>query len=508
MTRPLRLHAFTWLAAAGCSSSDRIDRAVPAVDAEQPLSAETLRSAFAPPWKAGTTWMVKERCAPGTPRARNDLTGLLEPWPAYVHFEVVSASAEAFVLARTTLPEAPSAPNDAELRRELSLFRRFPFGLADGRPRQSADADLGTVVEPWSLGPCIGSNRRETRCPPTPAAPPDHERDAAKWPVRQVALPIAYGTRFLYWENGLGPSSLEWRTSEPYWEDSLGCSRLVRDLDGHVHEPHDIRDLGDAEPRIMRVQDEPPMTRSSPSPAGARPGPSLLDPGWRVGDTWVTRHHCPSAPRSYERHGAWFFAWPPPPVPEAPLFAFYEVLEETSEEFIVLEQKAARSNARPRRLTDGASSSYEGGALWHFFRKRPFGLVRWQTNGLSAQYDGGPCLNVGRAVDRCPFPMPAEPPAEGAPPSWIAEQTARRSVDALELEYLGRDGSQLTIRWRNGDPWPEASPSCTTLLRNPDGTVLRPGDVDAFLKQWEVSPEFEEVMRAAKEQRPSKLRDP
>lgn len=328
--------------------------------------------------------------------------------------------------------------------------------------------------------------------------------------MRQVALQVSSGTRFLYWESGDWPTSLEWRVGDPYWEDSRGCTRVLRNVDGTVFRPRSATDLPATEPRVTRALPSQPLAASLPSPPDGLTWESLFSPGWRVGDTWVTQHRCPPRSRAHAREGAWLFEWPPPLTAELSAFAFYEVLEETADTFVIKEWKVAWRGMEHRRPgTDARPSPYESKSLTTVFRKRPFAVVRWRELDLVGEHDGGPCLNVGPNVDGCPFPMPADPPLDGTQPSsWIAKQTRRKSGDGVELDYAKPDGTQLTIRWKSGDPWPEASPSCTTLLRNPDGTVLRPGDVDAFLERWEASPEFKEEIRTATERRPSKLRDP
>ncbi len=102
---------------------------------------------------------------------------------------------------------------------------------------------------------------------------------------------------------------------------------------------------------------------------------------------------------------------------------------------MIEEAKAAWRGLSPRHGADAFRySPFEERALVHVFRKRPFGIVRWENRILSAEYGGGPCLNVGPNVDRCPFPMPADPPADGSQPSWwFAKQTVRRTAGCLEL---------------------------------------------------------------------------
>ncbi len=175
--------------------------------------------------------------------------------------------------------------------------------------------------------------------------------------------------------------------------------------------------------------------------------------------------------RTYARNGAWVFGAPPPQEVAFSTFAFYEVLEESSDAYVIDEYKTAWRGASPRPGADSfRDSPYQGRALVHVFRKRPFGIVRWENRSLSAEYGGGPCLNVGPNVDRCPFPMTADPPADGSQPSWwVAKQTVRRTAGGLELDYVSPGKTELTIRWKDGDPWPEATPSCTKLLRNPEG---------------------------------------
>ncbi len=503
MTRPLRLHAFTWLAAAGCSSSDRIDRAVPAVDAEQPLSAETLRSAFAPPWEVGTTWMVKERCYPGTPLPRRYRSGLLDEWPVYSHYEVVAKTAEAFLLAHTLVDEPNRGVQNPESETRVFLIRRTPFGLADKTPRLAIGSDAFVVKQPWTLGPCVGATGRAAECPALPAVPPAGGEHQAGWPVRQIALQTETGLRFLYWERDRGPSGLDWHTSEPYWEDSFGCSRLVRNLDGSVHRPKDARDLGPAEPRVRLGAGEPSRSRSRGSPADPPEGPGLVSPGWKVGDQWVTKHRCAQPKATFTRGGGWYFPWPSPQRIATTTFAFYEVLDDAGSELVLRETKYAWHDGLGQRSAGGARSPYASSTLLHFFRKRPFALVRWQGDDerlpnqtLLAEHNGGPCINVDVNVDRCPFAMPAEPPDGEQPTAWHATQTVRRLADRLLFEYQAPDGTALTIHWKDGEPWPEAKPSCTALVRSPDGTVLRPDDIGAFLDAWELTPEFEEELAA------------
>lgn len=175
----------------GCAEAEAITRVVPRIEVEQPLSPTDLEASFQPGWERGTRWMVKSRCHPETPPGRRYLTAILGDWPTYQYFEVVDASPEAFLLARTisSLPSGSEAPQEGS-RAERFLFRRKPFGLADKLPRESESAELGSVVEKWTLGPCIGSNRHEQRCPPHSCCPRQRTRrfDVAGAPGRAPGI--------------------------------------------------------------------------------------------------------------------------------------------------------------------------------------------------------------------------------------------------------------------------------------------------------------------------------
>jgi len=491
----MRFPVIAGVVLAGCSVDDDIQRRMP-IEVETPLSAEALQDAFDPAWKVGTTWMVKELCHPG-PRRRSQVPDLLGPWPAYSYFEVLAATQDAFVLLRMSHQPLAAAAGTVEATSERFLFRRHPFGLADKMPRESSSPDLA-AFEPWSAGPCVVLDASDPSCPLMPAVPGD-DNEVDRWSTHQGAFATRSGIRFSYWEPGATFGSFEWHSGEPYWEDSYGCSRLVRNLDGSVHRPSHPADIGDAEPT---VSPSPPRDRRGGSPATLMPGAwsSVVKPLWRVGDTWVTQHRCPDSLRGYVNNGSWVFGWPHRTTSRISTFSFYEVLYDHGDEWVILEGKVSWKGARHRRPGEEvAPSSYHGATLFHTFLKHPFGLVRWEVDGLRASYRGGPCLNVGPAIDRCPFAMPADPPADGStPPAWVGEQRLQRDPKALVFEYGVRDGTELTIRWANGEPWPEATPSCTKLLRNPDGSALRPGDVGdaidsgigSFLDQWEKSDEF------------------
>jgi hypothetical protein len=214
------------LAITGCAR-DPIEKKLPPIEVEEPLSPEALRERFQPGWERGTTWMVKSRCYPVTPKRDPYPTALLDAWPSYAHFEVVASTSDAFVVSRTILSDAMfSWARRQQLKPERFLVRRNPFGLADKLPRHSDDTDLGTASEPWTNGPCPGSNFTDGSCPPLPAVP--HEEQAATtWPIRQAARPTPNGVQFIYWEAGGWPSALEWRSGEPYCgripEAAAGC---------------------------------------------------------------------------------------------------------------------------------------------------------------------------------------------------------------------------------------------------------------------------------------------
>ncbi len=480
-----------------CVEPTELRRSLPPTLVEQPLSAADQQASVPSGWRLGQTWMLKEYCSAGAIRSRRQLSGFRTDWPAYWHFEIVGEAPDAFVLSRTLLEHPDSGLYQAGPQRpEYFLYRRRPFGLADNARRETPDASLASVSKPWALGPCMYAKREDPWCgPPMPATPPEDEGAVSNWLTRQVALPVEGGTRFLYWRDEVGPSALTWRDGEPYWEDSMGCARLVRQLDGSVHHPVDTADLGDAEPVIVHAAHD--SSKASPARPSFTPAQtSIVSPSWKVGDTWVTRHRCPRLPRTYARGGAWVFGWPPPPGAQRSTFALYEVIAETDDAYAIREVKATQEGLRV--VAETRLPRFDLSTMTHLFRKRPFGIVHWQSGRQMGEYRGGPCLNTGPAVDRCPFVMPADGPADGSlPDTWVASQIVHRGTDGVELEYRARDGRHLSIRWRDGEPWPEATPSCTKLVRNPDGTVLRPGP--DFLDAWEASEELRVEMEETKD---------
>jgi len=437
--------------------------------------------------------MVKEYCFSGAIRERTRHHGFDDDLPAFSHFRIVRMTDDSFVLSLTPL-RSPASQVIEPRQSSPSLFtyRREPFGLAD-EPPQSDDASPPEVAKPWQRGPCIRGDGDDPWCgPPMPAVPIEPESGLAGWRAGQVALPSSDGTSFYYWQGERGPLVFRWRAGEPYWEDSLGCGRLVRSLDGTVHRPSATDDVGEAEPRIVAATNDQISKDPPPSALFDAAPQSVVSPRWKVGDGWVTQHRCPRRPRAHAREGAWVFGWPPPPGPQRSTFAFYEVVQETSDAYLIRERKELYQGLRVRG--DFRFPKYDSHAMTYMIRKRPFGIVRWQRFRQMSDYSGGPCLNTGPVVDRCPFVMPADGPADGStPPSWVAEQTVRRSTDGVEFDYSGRDGTRLTIRWRDGEPWPEATPSCTRLLRNPDGSVINPESQDV-LSDWEESDSFRQEM--------------
>ncbi len=154
---------------------------------------------------------------------------------------------------------------------------------------------------------------------------PDAGQDATSWPVRQVAFPAANGTRFILWEEDPWPSSWQWQLGEPYWEDSLGCSRLVRNLDGSVYRPGTPSDLSTAEPVVAQISSGRRTPATAPPVAEGVRWASLISPRWQVGDTWVTQDRCSRPVRTYARNGAWVFGAPPPLEAAFSTFSFYQV---------------------------------------------------------------------------------------------------------------------------------------------------------------------------------------
>ncbi len=62
---------FVLVIAAGCAH-DQIERKLPPVEVEEPLSPEALRERFQPGWERGTTWMVRDHCDAGWQGAKRD----------------------------------------------------------------------------------------------------------------------------------------------------------------------------------------------------------------------------------------------------------------------------------------------------------------------------------------------------------------------------------------------------------------------------------------------------
>ncbi len=188
---------------------------------------------------------------------------------------------------------------------------------------------------------------------------------------------------------------------------------------------------------------------------------------------WMTRTWCTGPEKPVEAALALGAPHPPAQV-DRPVYAHYLVVGATDEDFTLLETKFARK--RGHAYSDPRSGYRK---IYYRFRRRAFGVWQWWHDSWDPtdrpwayEYNGGPCLNVDARINQCPFAMPALSLREADESSWIAKQTVREQPWGMEFLYPKPDGSTLTIRWRRGEPWPEASPSCTALLRDKeDGRV-------------------------------------
>lgn len=434
-----------------------------------------------PDWAPGRTWMVKERCywahdfrqvESVDPRG-----GPAYDWPVYAFYRVEAATEDGFTIYYRA-QEAELASYEPERHTEFwATFGRRPFQLTGWRGEAAGPG------RDWTQGPCMVIRGAATWCPLRAPAELGPGADSSSWFVSQHIFTDEGGAWFYYWHGFAGPAALYWRRGEPYWEDSLGCNKLVRKPDGTVHQPTDWQDRGPTEPAV--VTGTPPTLRKE--------GPTnVFEPTWKVGDTWMTKHLCP---RNSETTNPFFANVPPkPPVVDRPTYAFYAVTEVTDEVFRLKETKVLVPT-RPRTLR--FPDEWDLTTIVHTIRRHPFGVYRWKRiqDDRTVEYRGGPCLNSDARVDLCPFPMPAEPPEDGHIPSeWIAEQTVRPVADGVELDYRARDGKQATLRWKRNEPWPEAVGSCLRLMRNADGTVFRPERVEDYGADYWSSPEskFEE----------------
>ncbi len=481
---------------------------VPRLEEHAPVSLEVQGEATVWPydivtagWRPGTAWMVKERCATRWDYALDGLglpeTGPLYDWPAHRYYRIESVTPREIVLYTRLLNAAGAALQQGEPNDETwTIIDPAPFRVVAWRYAAAESAQYQTLRrdKPNSVDRCNSRRDHRTWCwARLPAELPSHDL-LVHFPYHQHVFENEDGATFIYGNDRRNPTggglyAYSWRRGEPYWEDSLGCGVLVRDNAGKVYQPTTPEDRGPAEPMIATLSRAEAAPGVAPSPAPAPlPARAPFEPPWRTGDRWITRNLCVPAQRS---SGPLELRVPPPlPRPARPTYAAYEVREVKSDSFTLQELKLTLGPWDDDRLHAPNVSKFQ--LTTYKLRRRPFGIQHWFDPALPEtilEHRGGPCLNTEPRTNRCPFPMPAEPPPEGATASWSAKQTVRSGANGVDFEYDRPDGSHVSMTWVRGEPFPEVVGSCLRLVREPDGSVFRPnGGTDLLsgetLERW------------------------